>query len=206
MRKSRFSEDQIIAILKESEAGVETGELCRRHGIAKACIYRGLGVVPYLCPVQIISEHDLKRMCGSRLRCALLATTALGQFDVFRRSFDVLYGLATMHNLLDRTLVGLEGVVLRSMNNLRVVISPDLILQSVAVEVDRDELTPLNQGVAFTSWRLSRAAYSLIAPGSTSLPRRAFVETPGQVSVRLAFGRTQNSSDSIWKSAAHERQ
>jgi len=40
VRKSRFSEDQIIAILKESEAGVETGELCRRHGIAKACIYR----------------------------------------------------------------------------------------------------------------------------------------------------------------------
>ena len=76
------------------------------------------------------------------------------------------------HNLLDRTLVGLEGVVLRSMNNLRVVISPDLILQSVAVEVDRDELTPLNQGVAFTSWRLSRAAYSRIALGSTLLPHR----------------------------------
>jgi putative transposase len=40
VRKSRFSEDQIIAILKESEGGVETGELCRRHGIAKACFYR----------------------------------------------------------------------------------------------------------------------------------------------------------------------
>ena len=30
----------IIAILKESEAGVETGALCRRHGIARACFYR----------------------------------------------------------------------------------------------------------------------------------------------------------------------
>jgi putative transposase len=38
--KSRFSKDQIIAIQKESEAGVETGELCRRHGIARASFYR----------------------------------------------------------------------------------------------------------------------------------------------------------------------
>ena len=40
MRKTRFSEEQIIAILKECEAGVEPGELCRRHGITRACFYR----------------------------------------------------------------------------------------------------------------------------------------------------------------------
>jgi putative transposase len=40
VRKSRFKEEQIIAILKESEAGVEAGELCRRHGITRGSLYR----------------------------------------------------------------------------------------------------------------------------------------------------------------------
>lgn len=40
MRRSRFSEEQIVAILKESEAGAATGELCRRHGISQNTFYR----------------------------------------------------------------------------------------------------------------------------------------------------------------------
>jgi len=40
MRSSRFSEEQIIAILKEHEAGMPTAEVCRRHGISGATFYK----------------------------------------------------------------------------------------------------------------------------------------------------------------------
>ena len=39
MRKSRFTESQILAVLKEGEAGVPVGELARKHGISKATYF-----------------------------------------------------------------------------------------------------------------------------------------------------------------------
>lgn len=39
MKRSRFSDEQVIAILKENEAGARVDELCRRHGISSATFY-----------------------------------------------------------------------------------------------------------------------------------------------------------------------
>ena len=55
MKRARFSEEQIISILNEAEAGAKVTELCRRHGISDATFYtwrskygraRGLGDAP----------------------------------------------------------------------------------------------------------------------------------------------------------------
>ena len=39
MKRKRHTEEQIIAILKEHEAGMKTADLCRKHGVSEATFY-----------------------------------------------------------------------------------------------------------------------------------------------------------------------
>lgn len=39
MKRNRFTEEQIIAILREHEAGAKTADICRKHGLSEATFY-----------------------------------------------------------------------------------------------------------------------------------------------------------------------
>jgi putative transposase len=56
MKKSKFSESQIVAILKEGEAGVGVSELVRKHGISSATYYK------WKSKYAGVEVSDLKRM------------------------------------------------------------------------------------------------------------------------------------------------
>jgi putative transposase len=56
MRRSRFSEEQIVGILKEHAAGEPTGTLCRRHGISQQTLYR------WKAKYDGLDRNELKRL------------------------------------------------------------------------------------------------------------------------------------------------
>jgi len=69
MKKSRFAESQIVAVLKEAETGVPVQEVCRKHGISDATYYNwrskygGMEVSDLRRMKEMEQElHQLKRM------------------------------------------------------------------------------------------------------------------------------------------------
>jgi putative transposase len=70
MKKSRFTEEQIVAILKESEEGVPNKEICRKHGISDATFYHwrskygGMNVSDVKRLKSLQDENAQRRACG----------------------------------------------------------------------------------------------------------------------------------------------
>jgi putative transposase len=74
MKRVRFSEVQIIGVLKEAEAGAKTADLVRRHGLSEATIYNwkakygGLEVSEARRPRELESENaKLKRLLADTM-------------------------------------------------------------------------------------------------------------------------------------------
>lgn len=69
MKKSKFTETQIVAILKEADAGLKVAEVCRKHGISQPTYYNwkskygGMSVSELKRVKELEAEHSkLKRM------------------------------------------------------------------------------------------------------------------------------------------------
>ncbi len=69
MRRSRFTDEQIVAVLREHDAGVKTAELCRKHGISDATFYSWkakFGEMTVSEPVRLRALEDKLRRLARR--------------------------------------------------------------------------------------------------------------------------------------------
>ncbi len=75
MKRSRFTEEQVFAILKEGEAGGTVKEVCRRHGVSPATYYKWKSKYGGLEPSELKRMKDMEQE-NSKLK-QLYAETAL---------------------------------------------------------------------------------------------------------------------------------
>ena len=84
MKRSKFTDSQIIAILKEAESGIRVPDLCRTHGMSDATFYKwrakfgGMDASMMKRMKELEEENRrLKKMCAEERLKAEIATEAL---------------------------------------------------------------------------------------------------------------------------------
>ena len=97
MKKSRYSEAQIVSVLKEAESGVPVSELCRTHGMSSAAFYQwrskygGMDASLISEMKQLQAENArLKRMYADIAMQCKASTTLSGSDNHFGRFFEPL--------------------------------------------------------------------------------------------------------------------
>jgi len=89
MKRSRFTEEQIIGILREKELGASELDLCRRHGRSSARIYKwkakyiGLGVSEVRRPTALEDENIKHKLMLAVAMRASSASAPLRKFEAF---------------------------------------------------------------------------------------------------------------------------
>ena len=86
MKKSRFTEEQIIGVVREGESGVKVAELCRKHGISPVTYYRWKSkfsgmTVPDAKRLRALEEENsrLKRMVADQALDNVMLKELLGK-------------------------------------------------------------------------------------------------------------------------------
>lgn len=86
MRRSRFSEEQIIGVLREQEAGMKPSDLCRKHGISETTLYKwkakfGGMTVPETARLRTLEEENrrLKKLLAEQMLDNAMLKDLLGK-------------------------------------------------------------------------------------------------------------------------------
>ena len=74
MKRSRFTEEQIIGILREQEAGVPVADLCRKHGLSSPTFYKWKAKYGGLTVSEL---RRLKDLLSSNAKCNVFKQTSI---------------------------------------------------------------------------------------------------------------------------------